>query len=101
MQLIGFVLENREVIIAFIISLVAVIKLTAWGKAQAAALDAVIGVIERLGAREVKTAVARAEISLPTAAKDALKDSVAKADEKKSPLTIGWKIVREVFRGIF
>lgn len=29
MQLIGFVLENREVIIAFIISLVAVIKCNA------------------------------------------------------------------------
>lgn len=100
MQLIGFILENREVIVAFILSLIAVIKLTTWGKAQAAALDAVVGVIERIGAREVKREVAMAQMSLPAGAKDALKDSVAKADPKKSPLTIGWKIIREIFRGI-
>jgi len=100
MQLIGFVLENREVLLAFILSLIAIIKLTAWGKAQSAALDAVVGVIERIGAREVKREVAMAQMSLPAGAKDALKDSVAKADPKKSPLTIGWKIIREIFRGI-
>ncbi len=101
MQVIGFILENREVLLAFIISLIAVIKLTAWGKGQAAALDVVVGVIERLGVREVKREVAMAQITLPDAARDAISDSVAKADEKKSPLTTGWKIVREVFRGIF
>ncbi|MEN6521099.1 MAG: hypothetical protein ABFD46_08125 [Armatimonadota bacterium] len=100
MQVIGFVIENKEVIATFIISLIAVIKLTAWGKAQARALDAVVGVIERLGIREVKTGVASAQISLPTAARDALDDSVAKADPKKSPLTTGLKIVREMFRGL-
>lgn len=99
-QILRFVLENREVLVAFVVSLIAVVKLTTWGKAQAAALDAVVGVIERMGVGEVKTAVARTETALPAAAKDALKDSVAKADPKKSPLSIGWKIVREIFRGI-
>lgn len=100
MQLIGFVLENREVLVAFIISLIAVIKLTAWGKAQAAALDAVVGAVERVGAGEVKSGVARDQWRLSPAARDAITDSVAKADPKKSPLATGWKIVREILRGI-
>ena len=99
-QAIRFVLENREVLAAFVVALIAVVKVTAWGKAQAAALDAVVGVIERIGAHEVKSGVARTEHGLTAAAKDALRDSVAKADPKKSPPKIGWKIVREIFRGI-
>jgi hypothetical protein len=99
-QVARFILDNREVLTAFVVALIAVIKLTAWGKAQAAALDAVVGVIERVGAHEVKTGVARTEYGLTAAAKDALRDSVAKADQKKSPLSIGWKIIREIFRGI-
>jgi hypothetical protein len=71
---------------------------TAWGKAQARALDVVVGVIERVGARDVKTAVVQSEITLPAAAKDALQDSVAKADKKKSPVTVAWKIIRELIR---
>jgi hypothetical protein len=99
-EVVRFVLENREVLVAFLVALIAVVKLTAWGKAQAAALDAVVGVIERIGAHEVKSGVARKEYGLAAAAKDALRDSVAKADPKKSPPRIGWKIVREIFRGI-
>ena len=99
-QIFSFIVENREVLGTFVIALIAVIKLTARGKAQAAALDAVVGIIERLGVREVKAAVARTEAALPAAAKDALKDSVAKADPKKSTLSTAWKVVREVFRGL-
>ena len=99
-QIFSFIVENREVLGTFVIALIAVIKLTAWGKAQAAALDAVVGIIERMGVREVKAAVAKTETALPAAAKDALKDSVAKADPKKSPLSTAWKVVREVFRGL-
>jgi hypothetical protein len=99
-QVVRFVLENREVLVAFFVSLVAVIKLTVWGKAQASALDAVVGVIERVGAHDVKAIVAKTETSLSTAVKDALKDSVAKADPKKSPLSAGWRVLREIFRTI-
>ena len=99
-QVIRFILENREVLATFVIALIAVIKLTAWGKAQAAALDAVVGVIERMGVRDVKTAVARTETTLSSAAKDALKDSVAKADPKKSALSTAWKVIREIVRGL-
>lgn len=99
-QIVKFILENREVLLTFVIALIAVVKLTAWGKAQSAALDAVVGVIERMGLREVKAAVASKETALPAAAKDALKDSVAKADPKKSALSTAWKIVRELIRGL-
>ena len=99
-QIVRFILENREVLLTFVIALIAVVKLTAWGKAQAAALDAVVGVIERMGLREVKSAVASKEAALPAAAKDALKDSVAKADPKKSPLSTAWRVVREIIRGL-
>ena len=99
-QMIKFILENREVLLTFVIALIAVVKLTAWGKAQSAALDAVVGVIERMGIREVKAAVASKETTLPAAAKDALKDSVAKADPKKSPLSTAWRVIREIVRGL-
>jgi hypothetical protein len=99
-QVVRFIVENREVLVAFIVSLIAIIKLTAWGKAQAKALDAVVGVVERVGAGEVKSGVANQQLRLSPAASDAIKDSVAKADPKQSPLSIGWKIVREIFRGI-
>jgi uncharacterized lipoprotein NlpE involved in copper resistance len=99
-QIVGFILENREVLLTFVVSLIAVIKLTAWGRAQSAALDAVVGVIERMGVRDVKTAVARTETTLSSAAKDALKDSVAKADPKKSALSTAWKVIREIVRGL-
>ena len=99
-QIISFLIENREVLITFVISLVAVIKLTAWGRAQAAALDAVVGVVERVGASEVKSGVANRQMRLSPAASDAINDSVAKADAKKSPLSIGWKVLREILRGL-
>lgn len=99
-QLVRFILENREVLAAFVVALIAVIKLTAWGKAQAAALDAVVGVIERMGVGEVKAAVAKTQTTLSPAAKDALTDSVAKTDPKKSALSTAWRVLREIIRGL-
>jgi len=97
---IRFITENREALIAFIIALVAVVKLTAWGRAQALALDTVVGVIEGLGARDVKSDVSDATGDLPAGAQDAISDSVAKADPKKTQPSLLIRIFREVFRGI-
>lgn len=99
-QVVKFVVENKEVLVTFVVSLVAAVKLTAWGKAQSLALDAVVGVIERLGARDVKHGVSVAEIDLSAAAKDALKDAVTKADAKKTPTNAALRVIREIFRGI-
>jgi len=99
-QTLRIIVENREILVAFILSLIAIIKLTAWGKAQSAALDTVVGVIEQLGVGEVKRAVARTESSLAEAAQDAIRDSVAKADPKKTTKCPFLRVVREVFRGL-
>jgi len=98
-QILTFVLDHKELIATLFVTLVTVIKLTAWGRAKASALDAVIGVIERLGAKEVKTSVAGQELKLKTAAQDALRHAVAKADPKKTPDGTVSRIVREVLRG--
>lgn len=99
-QILPFVLDHKELITTFFMTLITVIKLTAWGRAKASALDAVISVIERLGAKEVKTGVAGQELKLETAAQDALRHAVAKADPKKTPDGPVTRIVREVLRGV-
>lgn len=99
-QIVAFIIEHKELFGTFLVSLLMIIKLTAWGRAQAAALDAVIGVIERLGAGNVKSSVARTESNLSGAAKDALTDSVAKADPKKTQPSLLVRVFREVFRGL-
>ena len=99
-QVARFILDNREVLTAFLVALIAVVKLTAWGRAQALALDTVVGVIERLGASDVKREVSRTELNVPDSTKDAIRDSVAKADPKKTPKTVILRVLREVFRGL-
>ena len=98
-QILTFVLDHKELIATLFVTLLTVIKLTAWGRAKAVALDAVIGVIEGLGAKEVKTGVAGQELNLDTAAQDALRHAVAKVDPKKTPDGTVTRIVREVLRG--
>ena len=99
-QIVTFILGHKELFATFLVSLLTIIRLTAWGRAQALALDTVIGVIERVGAGDVKSAVAGTEKKLPDAAKDAIRDSVAKADPKKTPKTVILRVLREVFRGL-
>ena len=99
-SVLNFLTTNKEVLGGVLLSVIAVIKLTSWGRSKASALDAVIGVIERLGAGNVKQAVAAQEKSLASGALDALKTSVAKADPKQTvpgPVT---RTLQEVFRGI-
>lgn len=98
--ILGFFLEHKEIIIGIIVNIVTILKLTSWGKAKGRALDSVVDVIERIGSQEVKSAVAGTEAKMNAAVKDALRDSVAKADPMKTaagPLAV---IAREVLRGI-
>lgn len=99
-QILTFILDHKELFATLIVTLLTIIKLTAWGRAKASALDAVIGVIERLGAKEIKTGVAGQEIKLGAAAQDALRQAVAKADPKKKASGPVTTIVREVLRGV-
>ena len=99
-QTITFIINHKELFATFLISLLTIIKLTTWGRAQALALDTVIGVIERVEASDVKSGVAGIEKVLSNAAKDAIRDSVAKADPKKTPKTVILRFLRELCRGL-
>jgi len=97
---ITFVSDNRDLFITLVGSLLAVIKLTSWGRAKAAALDTVTTVVEQLRATDVKKAVAAKEAELTAGALDALQVSVAKADPNKDVPGPATRLVRELFRGI-
>lgn len=99
-QTIKVIIENREIFVAFVLSLIAIIRLTSWGRAQSAALDVVVGVVEQIGAGSVKSKVALASDKLPAAVNDAITDSVAKADPKQTPKSMVIRIIRELFRGL-
>ncbi len=94
------ILDNKELFVTLIVTALAIVKLTAWGRAKADALDAVIGVIERLGANFVKSGIAAQEPKLKAQVKDALQHAVAKADPKKTPARPAVRFAREVLRGI-
>ena len=97
---ITFVSDNRDVFITLVGSLLAIIKLTAWGRAKTAALDTVTTVVEQLRATDVKNAVAAKESELTAGALDALQVSVAKADPNKDVPGPATRLVRELFRGL-
>ena len=94
------ILDNKELFVALIVTVLAIVKLTAWGRAKADALDAVIGVIERLNASFVKGGIAAHEPKLKPQVKDALHHAVAKADPKKTPERPSVRFAREVLRGV-
>jgi hypothetical protein len=100
MSALGFLSTNKEVIATLLASIIAVVKLTSWGRAKASALDTVTSVIERLKASQVKRAVAEEEARLTAGALDALKVSVAKADPKQTVPGAVTRFVSELFRGI-
>jgi len=99
LDIIRFIADHREVLITFLVALMAVVKLTAWGKSQALALDTVVGVIEGLGAGDVKSGVSDATGDLSSGAQNAINDSVAKADPKKESPSLVTRILRAVFLG--
>jgi len=63
--------------------IIAVIRLTAWGKANKEALDAVVENVEVCRAGAVKANLRRDETSISGGARDAIKDAVHRADPKK------------------
>ena len=94
------ILDNKELFVTLIVTVLAIVKLTAWGRAKADALDAVIGVIERLGANFVKNGVAAQESKLAATVQHALERAVAKADPKTAPAPPADRLVRELLRGV-
>lgn len=97
-SVLSFITDNKDVLITFVVALVAVLKLTSWGKAKSSALDAIVGVIEKLGASNVKMSVATSMSALSESVNDAITDSVAKADPKKTQSSAVVRFLRELFR---
>ena len=60
-QTLTFFFDHKELLTTLLVSLIAILKLTSWGRAQSAALDAVIGIIERVGDKKVKTDIVAQE----------------------------------------
>jgi len=101
MELIKLVLTNWDALITLLIAVIAVVKLTGWGRANAEALQVVVDAIERLQQGNVKQEVAKQQTGLSAVAQDALDDAVFAADRKKKPLPSILRICREALRGLF
>ncbi len=99
-QILTFLFEHKEVLTTLFVSLVALLKLTSWGRSQSAALDAVVDIIERIGDKRVKTGVAAHEAHLKAGARDALHYAVSKADPKKRTIGLGARVANELLRGV-
>lgn len=92
--------QNKELVGAALTALLALLKLTDWGQANAEALGRIVAVIESLEAKGVKKELASGETALSPAARDALRDAVAVADPKKTAPGVAQVIVREILRGL-
>ena len=101
MSLLSFVIEHWGVLLTFLLALIAVVKVTAWGRANAAALQLIIDIIEQLQLRTVKQEVASRQTALPSIVQDVITDAVAVADAKQKPLPLLLRIGRELIRGLF
>ena len=101
MTILAFFIDNWEVLLTFLLALIAVVKVTAWGRANAAALQLIIEIIEQLQLRTVKQEVASRQGALPPIVQDAITDAVAVADTNQQPLPLILRIGRELIRGLF
>ena len=100
-DLIRWFFANLDILLGAVLPIIAVLKLTAWGRANAEALDTLTRVIEDLDAKDVKTAMAAKESQLSDVARDVLRDAVATVDiKKRTPIGFD-QIGRELWRGIF
>lgn len=94
-----WIAANQEFAITIIVLVVGLLRATAWGRANAEALDAVTEAVERQRgktAEDVKAQVKDIEFNLKPAAKKALKDSVNKADALKITKKIGRRFIKHL-----
>lgn len=92
---------NADALAGLAIVLATVAKLTAWGRANKAALDGVVAAIETARPKEgrvVKARVRGEALGLSPAARDALEDAVARADVQKPTPSPARVVLREARR---
>ncbi len=99
-QILTFLFEHKELLTTLLVCLIAILKLTSWGRSQSAALDAVVDIIERVGDKKVKTDIAAHEGHLKPGASDALHYAVSKADPKKKTISMATRVAQELLRGV-
>lgn len=101
MSLLSFIWTHGDAFLTMLVSIIGVVKLTAWGRANAEALTLLVDVIEQHNNTEIKQAVAAQQTDLSEVAQDVLMDAVQTADAKKTPLTTAMRVCREILRGLF
>ena len=100
MTVMTFVIAHKALICTLLMSGIGLVKLTAWGRANARALEAVAQAVEDVEAKDVKLVVWESEARLPAAARDALHDAIAAVSADGRPRTFVHTFVRELFRGL-
>ena len=100
MDSLHFMLTHGDALVTLALAGIAVVKLTAWGRANAEALQTVVDAIEQAQQPAVKQTVAQAQGELSEIAQDALLHAVQTADVKKTPLTAALRVCRELLRGL-
>ncbi len=101
MAMMTFVLTHGDAFVTVLLSILAIVKLTAWGRANAQALQLVVDAIEATKQSEVKKEVAQWHADLPEIAQDALTHAVQTVDANKTPLPPALRVCRELLRGLF
>jgi len=77
-----WIVDNWDTIAIVLGAIVAIVRQTAWGRANQRALDLVTRAVEQRNAVAVKATVRGVEPTLPASASKALRKAVAKASVK-------------------
>ncbi|MEI7833731.1 MAG: hypothetical protein WCJ56_11115 [bacterium] len=101
MSLLNFILTHGDAMFTLLLAIIGVVKLTAWGRANAEALALLVQVIEKKDSVDIKKAVATGQSNLSEVAQDVLTDAVNAVDVKKTPLAAALRFCREMLRGLF
>lgn len=101
LYVVSWCIDNQETILAFIGVVFALLRATAWGRANKAALEAVSQVIEESGVKELKKKVAEEQQKLDPAASDALQAAVSTVDPGKETPKLANLLVKELLRTKF
>lgn len=95
-----FISQNVEIIVSALVALIAAVKLTRWGQANAEALDILVATIERLGLQEAKSMVAAQTGTIPADTHAAIEHAVSKVDAKKRIKPVWLRIGAALVNGL-
>lgn len=94
----GWITQNPDTVIFFLMILVGGLRLTAWGRANAEALDKVVEIIEKTDALKVKGKISKASMS--RSAGDVLDDKIAKHNPGMEKIKTSKVFARELAKTV-